>query len=63
MGIRGSRARLRRIKASQLDISSADPQKQRPGHPPAHLLPPQQAGQAMEPPKAEQHPMETHPRG
>lgn len=62
MGIRGSCARLCRIKASQLDISSADPQKQRPGHPPAHLLPPQQAEQVTEPPKAEQHPKETHLR-
>lgn len=47
MGIRGSCTHLLRIKASRLDISSADPQKQRPEHPPAHLLPPQQAGQVM----------------
>lgn len=34
MGIRGSCAHLLWIKASWLDISSADPQKQRPEHPP-----------------------------
>lgn len=63
MGIRGLRACLLQIKASRLDISSADPQKQRPEHPPAHLLPPQQAGQVMKPRKAEQHPKEIHLQG
>ena len=60
MGIRGSRAHLLRIKASWVDVSGADPQKQRPEHPPAHPLPPQQAGQVMKPPTAEQRLKEIH---